>query len=137
MSASSCSCCACRAQRARDQILWAVPVKATQQFVRLQRVIAKRDQSLVCERARTVIRTTSDSDALERALHPHLLAQLEDDALSRALADPGDRLKARRVGARDRGQQLAWGAAGEHRDRDLRTNGLHREQHQEKISLLL
>ncbi len=66
-----------------------------------------------------------------------LLAQLHDDALRGALADPGHRLQARGVPGGERSDQLAWRAAGEHRKRDLGPDGLDGEQHQEEVALLL
>src|ERR1700722_6504599 len=108
---SEVSCGSGRTQGAGDQILGAVAVQVAQQFVSLKRVVTESDQSLVRERSGTVVCSSNGSHALERTFHPYLLAQLDDDALGRALADAGHRLKARGVGARDRGQQLAWRAA--------------------------
>src|SRR5665213_969475 len=99
---SKVSCGSGGAQCIGDQLLGTIAVQVAQQFVGLQRVVAKCDQPLVCERARTVIYTTHDSDTLECALYSHLLAQLNDDALGRALAYAWHRLKACGVGARDR-----------------------------------
>ena len=49
----------------------------------------------------------------------HLLAQLDDDPLGRALADARDRLEARGVAGGDRRDQLARRPAGEHGERHL------------------
>ena len=67
----------------------------------------------------------------------HLLAQLDDDPLGRSLADARDRLEARGVARRDRRDQLAGRPAGEDGERDLGPHGLHAEQHQEEVALLL
>ena len=53
------------------------------------------------------------------------------------LADPRHRLEALRVAGRDRAQQLARGAAGEDRDRDLGADPRDRGQVQEEVALLL
>ena len=66
-----------------------------------------------------------------------LLAQLDDDPLGGPLADARDRLEASRVARRERRDQLARGAAGEHRQRHLRADRLDRQQHQEQVALLL
>ena len=66
-----------------------------------------------------------------------LLAQLDDDPLRRALADPGRRLQPRGVAGGDGAQQVARRAAGEHRERHLRPDRLHADQQQEEVALLL
>ncbi len=66
-----------------------------------------------------------------------LLAQLDDHPLGGALADPRHGLEALRVAGGDRPQQLARGAAGEDRDRDLGADAGDRGQVQEEVALLL
>src|SRR5258708_20864174 len=66
-----------------------------------------------------------------------LLAQLDDDRLGRAVADPGHGVEAGRIAGGERREQLAGPAGGEHGERDLRPHGLHAEQHQEQLPLLL
>ena len=78
-----------------------------------------------------VWRTTISSRHLAR----HLLAQLDDDALGGALADAGHGLEAGGVAGGDRVQQLARRAAREHRQRHLRPDPLHPDQHQEQLAL--
>ena len=55
-----------------------------------------------------------------RGARADLLAQLDDDPLGRALADPGHGLQPRGVAGRDGAEQLARRAAGEHGQRHLR-----------------
>ena len=67
-----------------------------------------------------------------------LLAQLDDDPLGRALADPGDGLEARACRRRRRAPSSSrGGAAGEHGERHLRADALDAEQQQEEVALLL
>ena len=66
-----------------------------------------------------------------------LLAQLDDDPLGRALADAGHRLQARDVAVGERRDELARRAAAQHRQRDLRADGLHADQREEQVALLL
>ena len=65
-----------------------------------------------------------------------LLAQLDDDPLRRALADPGCGLQPRGVAGRDGAEHLARRAAGEDGERHLRPDGLDADQQQEQVALL-
>ena len=87
------------------------------------------------ERVR-LIRARDDDRILGRC-RADLLAQLDDDPLRRALADPGHGLQPRGVAGRDRAEQLARRAAGEHGQRHLRADRLHADQQQEQVALLL
>ena len=68
-------------------------------------------------------------------LGAELLLQLEHDPLGGLLADPGDRLEARRVLEHDRAAQVGGRRAGDDRERDLRPDPGHREQVQEELAL--
>ena len=81
-------------------------------------------QAVARERARVV--GARDRDRRRSSDGADLLAQLDDDPLRRALADARHGLQARRVAGRDRGQQLARRAAGEHGERHLRADATAR-----------
>ena len=66
-----------------------------------------------------------------------LLAQLDDDPLGGALADPGHGLEARGVAGRDRAHQVARGAAGSTASATFGPTACTAEQHQEEVALLL
>ena len=66
-----------------------------------------------------------------------LVAQLDDDPLGGALADPGHALEARDIAVGERADELARRAAAEHRERDLRPDRLHADQREEQVALLL
>ena len=74
-------------------------------------------------------------DDLLAHLRPDLLAQLDDDPLRGALADTGDRLEEARVAAGDRPQHGADRPGAQDRERKLRPDRLHAQQHQEEIAL--
>ncbi len=104
-----------RAQRVRDQLLGALALGVEQQAVDLGRREAELEQPVARERARGIARASAarlraHDDRPRRPLlaaHADLLAQLDDDPLGRALADPRDGLEAGRVAGRDRREQLA------------------------------
>ena len=123
------------AQRRGDQVLGRVARRVAQQPVGLLRRVAEPEQRLARERARVV--PARDHDRVLGGGHADLLAQLHDDPLGRALADPGHRLQARGVAGGDGGEQLARRPAREHGQRHLRPDRLHAEQQQEQVALLL
>ena len=111
--------CGCRSRHraafsARgDQVLGRLAVGAVEQLVGLLRRVKPRPT----RPSRASVRGSSDrvttissADAAR-----DLLAQLDDDPLGGALADPGHGLEARRVAGGDRVQELARRAAGQDR----------------------
>src|SRR5207248_4935904 len=113
-------------QRARDQILGAAAVDAVEQLIRLGGAVPKAHEPLARQRA-GVVGASDPNDAVgQRCADP--LAQLDDDPLCGALADPGYRLETTSVARREQRQQLARRPTREHRERDLRPNRLNGEQ---------
>ena len=118
-----------------DEILGTLTGGAVEQLVGLLGAVAEPEQALARDRPR--VSRARDRDRLLGQRRADLLAQLDDDPLGRPLADPRDGLEARRVARRQRRQQLARAAAGEHGERDLGPDRLHAEQHQEQLAFLL
>ena len=124
------------AQRGGDQFLGVAALDAVEQLLGLQRRVAEVDQAVAGEAAGIAPSASPAADLLlERP--GDLLAQLDDDPLRGALADPGHGLEAFGVAGGDRSQQLARGAAGERRDGDLRADPADRDQLAEEVALLL
>src|SRR4051812_8929406 len=126
------------AQRRRDQVLRALALGCVEQRLGLGQAVAQLDQAVARQRARVV--AARDGDRARRIggrRRADLLAQLDDDALRRALADPGHGLEALGVARGDRGEQLARRAARQHGQRHLRPDRLDAEQQQEQVALLL
>ncbi len=97
---------------------------------------AEAEQAVAGEHPRVV--PARDHDRRRRgARRADLLAQLDDDPLGRPLADPRRRLQARGVAGGDGAEHLARRAAGEDGERHLRPDGLHADQQQEQVALLL
>ena len=96
-------CCRRRRRRAAPRSRWRCSPGRAAPRGRARRVVAAGDRDRVLGQRRA-----------------DLLAQLDDDPLGRALADPRNRLEAGRVAGGERREQLARRPAGEHRERDLR-----------------
>ena len=96
---------------------------------------AEAEQAVAREHPRVV--PAGDHDRVVAGRRADLLAQLDDDPLRRALADPGRGLQPRGVAGRDGAEQLARRAAGEDGERHLRPDGLDADQQQEQVALLL
>src|SRR4051812_32085908 len=130
-----CECASCGrpcAQRALDQLLGGLAVGARKQLLRLLDREAEPDEAVTGHRPRIV--GAPDDDAVALA---DLFAQLDDDPLGRALADPGHGLEALGVAGCDRVQQLAGRSPRQHGERHLWTYALHPEQQQEQVALVL
>ena len=112
------------------------PARLAQQPVGLAGVEAELEQPVAGDRAR-VVGAAHDDRPVVGLGDARLLAQLDDDPLGRALADPRHGLEARRVAGRERRQQLARRAAAEHCLGDLRADALDADQQQEQVALLL
>ena len=124
------------AQGVGDERLGRVVGCVAQQLVGLDDAEAELDEPVARQPARVV--AARDHDLLRAApTAADLLAQLDDDPLGRALADPRHGLQPRDVAGGERLDQLARRAAAEHRERDLRADGLHADQREEQIALLL
>ena len=98
--------------------------------------IAEVDEAVAGQRPRVAALLGAGRDRLLE-LPGDLLAQLDDDPLGGPLADSRHGLKALRVAGGDRPQQLARGAAAEHRDRHLGADPADRDQLPEEVALLL
>ena len=122
-------------QRVRDQVLGRIAVGPVEQLLGLLEREAEPDQALARQQPRVV--TARDPDRVVGGRRADLLAQLDDDPLGGALADPRHGLEPRGVAGGDGGEQLARRAAREHRQRQLRPDRLHSDQHQEEVALRL
>ncbi len=130
----ACGSSAARAlQRVGDQVLGRLARRAVEQLLGLLRREAEPDEAVAREQPRVV--AARDHDRVAGGRRADLLAQLDHDPLGGALADPLHGLQPRRVAGRDGGEQLARRAAREHRERDLRADGLHADQQQEQVAL--
>ena len=91
-----------------------------EQRLRLGGRVAELEQAVAGQQARVVAARGRGSPTVASAGDADLLAQLDDDPLGRALADPRHGLEAGRVARRERRDQVARRAAGQDGQRDLR-----------------
>jgi len=94
----------------RNQVFRAVAVGAVEQLLGLLGGEAEPDEAVTRQKPRIV--AAGDHDRVVGGGGADLLAQLDDDPLGGALADALDGLQPCGVAGRDRGEQLARGAAG-------------------------
>ena len=128
-----------RAQRGRDQLLGRGVSPAAARGARRASPPPPRGRSRARRgpRARARAAPAPPARAAARAASSpaNTLAQLDDHALGRLLADPGHDLEALRVAGRDRRAQLRDARARERRERHLRPDAGDRDQPQEQLAL--
>ena len=126
-----------------DQLLGAVAVGVAQQLLGLAGRVPELEQPVARERARVV---PARRAARRSACAPRRRRRSSTPTFSRSstmirsavrLPMPGTAWKRAASPAASAADQLARRPAGEHRQRDLRPDRLHRQQHQEQVALLL